>query len=284
MQPKILGKAVTIQIDRPLGSRHPDNPDMVYPINYGYVRGVLGGDGEEQDVYLLGVNEPVEEYTGIVIAVIQRLGGWDLEDKWVAAPENIYFSKEEILKATRFQEKYFESDIYCLEPPAPEESGQEDPVFSYVYSRFVEYAERYKGTEDVDEENHIITDEEAVLQKQDPSYFVKRRLFVTHHRLEAESFSFLEELETLDRYAATEHIVNYPIYPFLREDYHIIALFDRCVQDASEEYIPVGEREPQVFSHEEYSSNNDFSLNLLLTRPEEKQYRCQFELMMNPND
>lgn len=31
---------LTVRIDRPLGSVHPDDPDMIYPVNYGYVPGV----------------------------------------------------------------------------------------------------------------------------------------------------------------------------------------------------------------------------------------------------
>lgn len=30
---------------------------MYYPINYGYIEGVMAPDGEEQDAYILGVNE-----------------------------------------------------------------------------------------------------------------------------------------------------------------------------------------------------------------------------------
>ena len=37
-----------------LGSYHPEHKDMYYPINYGYVEGVLAPDGEEQDAYILG--------------------------------------------------------------------------------------------------------------------------------------------------------------------------------------------------------------------------------------
>lgn len=43
----VIGKIVKGKIDRPLGSRHPRHPDMIYPINYGYVEGVIAGDGAE---------------------------------------------------------------------------------------------------------------------------------------------------------------------------------------------------------------------------------------------
>lgn len=45
--PVILGKTVTVTVDRPLGSRHPKHPAMRYPFNYGYIKGVQATDGEE---------------------------------------------------------------------------------------------------------------------------------------------------------------------------------------------------------------------------------------------
>ena len=106
-----LGKKVVIGIDRPIGYVHKkDNYSLIYPINYGYIPGVLGGDGEELDVYLLGVNEAVNEYNATVIAVIHRLN--DNEDKLVAAPKGTTFTKEQIIKLTYFQEQYFESEIF----------------------------------------------------------------------------------------------------------------------------------------------------------------------------
>ena len=105
----MLGKIVTVTVDRPLGSYHPKHKDLYYPINYGYIEGIIAPDGEEQDAYILGVDEPVKEYTGKVIAVIHRFN--DVEEKWVVASENKVFSKEEIGEAVKFQEQYFESEI-----------------------------------------------------------------------------------------------------------------------------------------------------------------------------
>ena len=107
-----LGKTVTIVVDRQLGSYHPRHPDMQYPVNYGYIPGVLGGDGEDQDVYLLGVYTPVARYTAQIVAVVHRKN--DEEDKLVAVPEGMQFSKEEIEKQVYFQEKYFQTEIQML--------------------------------------------------------------------------------------------------------------------------------------------------------------------------
>ncbi len=100
---------VKVTVDRPLGSYHPKHKDMYYPINYGYVEGIIAPDEEEQDAYILGVNEPVKEFVGRIIAIIHRFD--DVEEKWVVAPEDVSFTKEEIMQQVEFQEKYFKSEI-----------------------------------------------------------------------------------------------------------------------------------------------------------------------------
>ena len=102
----IIGKTVDVVIDRPLGSRHPRRNTIFYTVNYGYLPNVIAGDGSPQDVYVLGVDEPLDTFHGTVIAVIHRLD--DVEDKWVAAPEGVHFTKEEILCHTWFVEQFFQ--------------------------------------------------------------------------------------------------------------------------------------------------------------------------------
>ena len=104
-----LGKTVDIKIDRPLGSRHPIHFGLIYPVNYGFVPQIFSGDGEELDVYLLGVSEPAEEYTARVIGIVHRKN--DVEDKLIAAPEGMIFTKAEIAQAVDFQERYFDGEI-----------------------------------------------------------------------------------------------------------------------------------------------------------------------------
>ena len=107
------GEELSVLVDRPLGSAHPEHPDLIYPVNYGFVPGLFAPDGEEQDAYVLGVEEPVERFTGRLIAVIRRLD--DREDKWVLAPEGRRFSREEIAEAVSFQERFFHTEIQMLE-------------------------------------------------------------------------------------------------------------------------------------------------------------------------
>lgn len=105
---KFLGKEVKVVIDRLLGSNHPKY-DFVYEINYGYIQGVIAPDGEELDAYLLGIDEPVEEYTGICIAIAHRRDNDD--DKLIIVPKGMNFKNEEIMKLINFQEKWFDTEI-----------------------------------------------------------------------------------------------------------------------------------------------------------------------------
>jgi len=110
---KYLGKTVDIVIDRPIGYVHHTKGDTLhYTVNYGYLPGIMGGDGEEQDVYLLGVSEPLERFTGRIIAAIRRKD--DNEDKFVAAPEGMVFHQGEIAEAVHFVEQYFDSTVDAL--------------------------------------------------------------------------------------------------------------------------------------------------------------------------
>lgn len=105
---KYIGKIITIKIDRELGSHHPKY-DFIYPVNYGYVPNTISDDGEEIDVYLLGVFEPVKEYTGKCIAVIHRTN--DNDDKLVIVPKDKNYTDDQIDALVEFQEQYFEHII-----------------------------------------------------------------------------------------------------------------------------------------------------------------------------
>ena len=105
----MLGMVVKVIVDRPLGTYHPKHKDIYYPVNYGYIEGTMAGDGEEQDAYILGVNEPIKEFTGKIIAIIHRFD--DVEEKLVVVPEGATFSKDEIMQQVNFQEQFFKIEI-----------------------------------------------------------------------------------------------------------------------------------------------------------------------------
>jgi inorganic pyrophosphatase len=102
-----LGKVVDVVIDRPLGSRHPKH-GFTYEVNYGYVPGTKSADGEELDVYVLGVAKPLKKFSGKCIVIIHRT---DDDDKLVIVPKGGDFSDEEIEKLVEFQEKWFTHKI-----------------------------------------------------------------------------------------------------------------------------------------------------------------------------
>ena len=69
----------------------------------------MAGDNSEQDVYVLGPNEPLETFDGVIIAVIHRFD--DCEDKWVAAEQTELYTEVQIREILHFQEKYYTSEI-----------------------------------------------------------------------------------------------------------------------------------------------------------------------------
>jgi hypothetical protein len=102
-----LDRTVHIGIDRPIGYVHQkERYTLTYPINYGYVPGVLGGDGEELDVYLLGVDTPVCEYEAHVIGIAHREN--DVEDKLIGAPVGMLFDAETMAVWSIVLDEYFE--------------------------------------------------------------------------------------------------------------------------------------------------------------------------------
>ena len=109
---ELLGNDVRAIIDRPIGSHHPEYHDLVYALNYGYIPGVKSPDGEDVDVYIMGIDYPITEFTGKVIALIHRNN--DIEDKLVLAPSGKAFTKEEIIAATDFVERYFDITVITL--------------------------------------------------------------------------------------------------------------------------------------------------------------------------
>jgi inorganic pyrophosphatase len=103
-----IGKTVTVKMDRPLGSRHP-RWSFIYPVNYGYVPGVVAPDQEELDAYVLGVFEPLEQFQGTCIAVVRRLD--DDDDKLVVVAPGKDYTDDQIRALTEFQERFFTSVI-----------------------------------------------------------------------------------------------------------------------------------------------------------------------------
>lgn len=122
-----IGDIVTVTVTRPLGSYHPEHKGMYYPVNCGCAdRGCTEGgeaaDGEvadgaalgkeEPDTYILGVNEPVQEFTGEVIGIVCREDDdGDAGCRYIVASEKMHYTAEQVMHWIKFAEKYYKSRI-----------------------------------------------------------------------------------------------------------------------------------------------------------------------------
>ena len=103
-----LGKIVNVQMDRPLGSKHPKH-SFTYEVNYGFIPNTISGDGEELDAYVLGVDTPLATFTGKCVAIIHRIN--DNDDKLIVMPDGQNPTNEYIEQKTAFQEQWFKHTI-----------------------------------------------------------------------------------------------------------------------------------------------------------------------------
>ena len=82
---------------------------FLYLTNYGYIPNTISGDGEELDAYVLGVFDPIDNFKGKCIAVVQRLD--DNDDKLIVVPEGKTYTNEQIDSLIEFQERFFKHRI-----------------------------------------------------------------------------------------------------------------------------------------------------------------------------
>lgn len=107
-----MSRLINVTIDRPIGFTNTQG--TTYPINYGYVKNILGGDGEEQDAYIISqtVNGPIETFEGVLIAIVKRHD--DDETKWIISSPGEVYTTEEIYEQVKLIEQYFDSSIYLV--------------------------------------------------------------------------------------------------------------------------------------------------------------------------
>lgn len=108
---KILGKTVKVNIDRPLGSKDPTDEGIENSLNYGYLQNIFANDGSKQEAYIMGEKEPLQEFIGQVVAIVNRLN--DKKDILVVSKGN-HFTKQEIAEAIDFKERFFEFELTTM--------------------------------------------------------------------------------------------------------------------------------------------------------------------------
>ena len=57
----------TLKVDRPRGTTHPRYPDLIYPLDYGYLEGTLSADGGGIDIWVGSL--PDKRVTAIICTV-----------------------------------------------------------------------------------------------------------------------------------------------------------------------------------------------------------------------
>ena len=110
LQKEDLGKEVTVIIDYPYGSMHPLIGEFC-TCNCGYVDDSSLMDKEFQDAYVIGVKEPLETYTGIVVGILYRKH--EQYSKWIIYKDKNY-DKEEVIQEIAFIEQHYDSRIIWL--------------------------------------------------------------------------------------------------------------------------------------------------------------------------
>lgn len=107
---KYIGQEISVLIDRPKGTKHPDYPMLIYELNYGYVPGTISRDGEEIDCYLLDIDFPTDKAKRLCIGLVMRADG---DHKLIIVSNPLReCSINMIWNKVSFQEKYFYPSKY----------------------------------------------------------------------------------------------------------------------------------------------------------------------------
>ena len=74
-------------LDRPYGTPHPAFPEILYPLDYGYVEGTLASDGHEVDLF---VGSAETGLVGLILTTDYGRGDREAKLLYHCTPEEIY--------------------------------------------------------------------------------------------------------------------------------------------------------------------------------------------------
>ena len=94
----MLGKYVRVNVTKPYHYQDRES-GLIYELNYGRVENNPGS--AVQFAYIMGIDHPVRNFDGRVIAIIHRKDG---EKIWVAAPKSTRFIINDVRRAIAFAE------------------------------------------------------------------------------------------------------------------------------------------------------------------------------------
>lgn len=86
-QGDLLVRRSRLVVDRPRGSAHPRFPEFVYPLDYGYLDGTVGGDGEGVDLWI--GDDPSDRVTAVACTIDPFKRNAEVKLLWRCTPEQI---------------------------------------------------------------------------------------------------------------------------------------------------------------------------------------------------
>lgn len=107
----MLGKFVKVRVTSPMNSFN-NRFGFKYKLNYGIIEGCKTRRNTVQCAYIMGINHPVRNFDGRVIASIKRHSGKGIV--WVVAPKSTRFIVNDIREAVDFAEGRIGYNIDCL--------------------------------------------------------------------------------------------------------------------------------------------------------------------------
>ncbi|MBR5437405.1 MAG: hypothetical protein IKV21_00660, partial [Clostridia bacterium] len=107
----MLGKFVKVRVTSPMHS-YNSRFGFKYKLNYGIMEGCKVRKNTVQFAYIMGINHPVRNFDGRVIAVVRRHGGKGVV--WVVAPKSTRYIVNDIREAIDFAEGSIGYNIECL--------------------------------------------------------------------------------------------------------------------------------------------------------------------------
>lgn len=107
----MLGKFVKVRVTSPMHSFNT-RFGFKYKLNYGIIEGGKTRKNTAQYAYIMGINHPVRNFDGRVIAIVRRYSGKGVV--WVVAPKSTRFIVNDIREAIDFAEGKNGYNIDCL--------------------------------------------------------------------------------------------------------------------------------------------------------------------------
>ena len=78
-----------VTIDRPYRSTHPEFPNIIYPLPYGYVNGTTSSDGQEVDVF---VGSAESGLVGLILTKDYRRRDREMKLLYHCSPKDVYMA------------------------------------------------------------------------------------------------------------------------------------------------------------------------------------------------